>query len=307
MPSPDDRKTFPARLPAELHEALKAKANELPDVTMNDLVILGIRNVLEGSELTVITDSDMTDARMDLVVSAIGGEVGALKGAAQHFVNLGRSNLASLLYWMSAELIARTDDDPKAAAKTAAKELIRSADATPRHSRPIAIALLQAALRHNPSSEVAKNRLGQLLYFEGDYEGAVEHLGPVRDRDNHAKLFHGWACLELALAQGNRAAMTRAREEIVNALEAWAFGDRDPRSRRSWLKQVAKLAAKGSEYRQTVEELVAYANDNTSWSTISDADVAAARDAWTESSDGAEGDLLESELADLRQPPVEVR
>lgn len=301
MPSPDDRKPFPARLPAELHEALKARAKELPDITMNDLVILGIRNVLEGAELTVVTDSEMTDARMDLVVSAIGGEVGALKGAAQHFVNLGRTNLASLLYWMSAELIAR--DDPKAAAK----ELIRSADAAPRNARPISLALLRAALRHNPSSEVAKNRLGQLLYFEGDYEGAVEHLGPVRDRDNHAKLFHGWACLELALAQGNRAATTRAREEIVNALEAWAFGDRDPRSRRSWLKQVGKLAAKGSEYRQTVEELVAYANDNTSWSQVTDADIAAARDAWTDSSGSAEGDLLESELADLRQPPLEVR
>lgn len=301
MPSPDDRKPFPARLPAELHEALKAKAKELPDITMNDLVILGIRNVLEGSELTVVTDSEMTDARMDLVVSAIGGEVGALKGTAHHFMNLGRTNLASLLYWLSAELIGR--ESPR----DAAKELIRSADATPRSSRPIALALLRAALRHNPSSEVAKNRLGQLLYFEGDFEGAVEHLGPVRDRDNHAKLFHGWACLELALVQGNRAAMTRSREEIVNALEAWAFGDRDPRSRRSWLKQVGKLAAKGSDYRQTVEELVAYANDNTSWTPITDADVTAARDAWRDSSDGGDPELLESELDDLRQLPMEVR
>jgi hypothetical protein len=268
MASPDERKPFPARLPAELHEALKARAKELPDITMNDLVVLGIRNVLEGAELTVVTDSEMTDARTDLVVSAIGGEVGALKGAAQHFVNLGRANLASLLYWMSAELIARTDP------KLAAKELIRSADSTPRHARPIAIALLRAALQHNSSSEVAKNRLGQLLYFEGDYAGAVEHLASVRDRDNHAKLFHGWVCLELAIEQGNRAAMTRAREEIVNALEAWAFGERDARSRSSWLKQVAKLAAKGPEYRQTVEELVAYANDNTSWTPISETDVA---------------------------------
>lgn len=268
MAAPDDRKPFPARLPPELHEALKARAGELPDITMNDLVVLGIRNVLEGAELVVVTDSEMTDARTDLVVAAIGGEVGALKGTAQHFLNLGRSNLGNLLYWMSAELIARTDP------KLAAKELIRSADSTPRNARPIAIALLRAALRHNPSSEVAKNRLGQLLYFEGDYAGAAEHLAPVRDRDNHAKLFHGWASLELASRQGNRAAMTRAREEIVNALEAWAFGDRDPRRRSSWLKQVAKLAAKGPEYRQTVEELVAYANDNTSWDPVSGTEVA---------------------------------
>jgi tetratricopeptide (TPR) repeat protein len=269
---------------------LKARAKELPDITMNDLVILGIRNVLEGAELTVVTDSEMTDARTDLVVSAIGGEVGAVKGAAQHFVNLGRANLASLLYWMSAEMIAR--DDPK----QAAKELIRSADSTPRQSRPIAIALLRAALRHNPSSEVAKNRLGQFLYFEGDYAGAVEHLASVRERDNHAKLFHGWASLELATAQENRAAATRAREEIVNALEAWAFGERDPRSRSSWLKQVAKLAGKGPDYRQTVEELIAYANDNTSWNPISTTEVA-------DTDEGAD----DNEIADLGTRPAPIR
>ena len=273
MAGTDDRKQFPVRLPSDLHEALTKRAKEL-DVTMNDLVILGTRNVLlEGVEPTDAGSSEMTDARTDLVVAAIAGEVGPLKGAAKHFANLGRSNLASLLYWMSAELIAR--DDPK----TAAKELIRSADSTPRNSRPIAIALLRAALQHNPSSEVAKNRLGQLLYFENDYAGAVEYLASVRERDNHAKLFHGWASLELALEEGNRAASTRAREEIVSALEAWAFGQRDSRSRSSWLTQVASLAAKGPEYQQTVEELLEYANDNTSWETVSRPDLVGTNDA----------------------------
>jgi tetratricopeptide (TPR) repeat protein len=285
-----DRKPFPVRLPPELHQALKARAESLPDITMNDLVIAGVRHVL-GEELTVVTGSEMSDAKTELTIAAIEGDSTKLFGIARHYENLGRLNLACLLYWSAAESLARSD--PKAAAK----ELVTTANLA-RHRRPLAIALLRSALRWNPSNEVAKNRLGQFLYWEGEYESALEHLAPVIGRDNHAKLFHGWAELRLAIAQNNRAGMTRGREEIANALETWAFGERDPKQREGWLRQVAELADLGPEFRQTVLELIEYASDNTSWAVITEDDVASSK----RSSAGPE---LQDTVAS--EAPLEVR
>ncbi|MGI8632123.1 MAG: tetratricopeptide repeat protein [Solirubrobacterales bacterium] len=281
---PEDRRSFPARLPAELHEKLKQKAADTPGTTMNELVVIGVRQVLDVDIEFVATQPEITDAKAELVIAAIEDrDVGALKGTAQHYTNVGRPNLASLLYWMSAEMIAQRGavggQAPTDEAKDAAKELVRTADVVSRRSRPIAVALLRAALRHNPSSEVAKNRLGQLLYFAKDYEGAIGYLASVRERDGHAKLFHGFASLNLAMAAGNSTKTNDARDEIVSALQAWAFGMHDERERQSWLRQVADLAALGHGFDHTVAELVVYANDNTSWRTITSADVATARDA----------------------------
>lgn len=188
----------------------------------------------------------------------IEGEIRPAKGIAQHYIDTGQHNLGALLYWVA----ARLQSDPR----VAATELVRSAHQIHKRSHPIEKALLRAALEHNPASDVAKNRLGQLLYFEGDYEGAVELLDRVRDDDNYAKLFYGWATLELAAA--NRNEVTRARDEIVVALRRWALGQRSPDSREKWLGQVAKLKARGPEFQQAVEDLVAYANDNASWAPI---------------------------------------
>jgi tetratricopeptide (TPR) repeat protein len=258
-----EKKPFPVRLPADLHQALKARADESPGVTMNDLVCLGVRNVIEGAELIVVTDSQMTDASSEMVASAIMGDIGALKGTARHFSNLGRQNLSALLYSAAAERIAATDP------KDAAKELVHTAHFMERN-RPIAIALLRRALQLNPTNEIAKNRLGQFLYFDGSYEEAVSYLAQVKDRDNHAKLFHGLASLHLANAESNRAAGTRARDEIVTALETWAFGSRDPLDRERWLRQVRRLRNFGSDVDQAVDDLVAYANDNSYWDSITE-------------------------------------
>lgn len=298
MTSAPDRKPFPVRLPPELHKALKDRAESLPNITMNDLVIAGVKNVLEGTELTVVTGAEISDVKTELAIAAIEGESAKYFGIARHYENLGRVNLACLLYWSAAESLGRSD--PKAAAK----ELITTANLA-RHRQPMAIALLRAALRWNPSNEVAKNRLGQFLYWEGDFEAALEHLAPVVGRDNHAKLFHGWATLRLAIAQSNRAGMTRGREEIANALETWAFGERDPQKRDAWLRQVAELADLGSEFRQTVVELIEYANDNTTWPTIAEQDVAAA----SRGSAGPEGNDAgaDAEVTPPGSPPVEVR
>jgi hypothetical protein len=261
-----ERKQFPVRLPSELHESLDKRAKESPGVTMNDLVVLGIRNVLEGAELVITTDSQLTDASTELVASAISGEIGAMKGIARHFSNLGRQNLSALLYAAAAERIALTD------ARSAAKELVHTANLMERN-RIIAIALLRRALQLNATNEIAKNRLGQFLYFEGAYEDAMTYLVQVRDRDNHARLFHGLASLHVADSEGNRSAATRARDEIVTALETWAFGSRDPVERERWIRQVRRLKSFGPDVDQTIDELIAYANDNTYWGTITKSEV----------------------------------
>lgn len=91
-------------------------------------------------------------------------------------------------------------------------------------------------------------------------------LDRVREDDNYAKLFYGWAALELAA--GNRNEATRARDEIIVALRRWALGQRSPESREKWLYHAAKLKTRGPEFEQAVENLVAYANDNASWTPI---------------------------------------
>lgn len=263
-PTPD-RKSIPVRLPAELHERLKERAESI-GASMNQLVEAGIRLVLDKGEIKLPADPGVADARVDLVVAALSGDIGALKGIAQHYGNLGFYNLSSLLYGLSAEVTAGTHP------KLASKELVRTGSRR-NLNREVAVELLRAALRHNPENEVAKNHLGQFAYFAGDYKEAVRQLASVRERDNHAKLFHGWASLHLARQAENRTATTRARDEIVVALEAWAFGSQDAMARPRWLTQVAELNRLGADYQQTVDELLAFANDNTNWLEVSRADL----------------------------------
>lgn len=284
MKASPDRKSIPVRLPAEIHERLKERAESV-GTSMNNLVEAGVRNVLDGGEIKLSSDPGAADAREELVIAALSGEIGALKGTAQHYGNLGLHNLSALLYGLSAEVTAPTDP------KLASKELVRTASRLPRQKREVSLGLLRAALRHNPENEVAKNHLGQIAYFAGDYKEAVKQLASVRERDNHAKLFHGWASLHIAREADNRSATTRARDEIVVALEAWAFGNQDSRARTKWLNQVAQLDRLGTDFQQTVDELLAFANDNTAWATVSRTDLPAA----TPTS-------LDEDLADLGEP-----
>lgn len=268
-----EQRAFQVRLAADLHARLQARAKATP-FSMNQLVEAGVRNVVdEGGEIPLAANAGATgvsDASEDLVLAALTGEIGALKGIARHYGNLGLSNLSGLLYAMAAEVVASSDP------KLASKELTRTASRFMHHKRDLAVALLQAALRHNPQNEVAKNLLGQALYFAGDYAGAVQQLDSVRHRENRAKLFHGRAALYLARDVDNRSDAKRAREEIVAALEAWAFGSQDTRERASWLRQIAELDHLGTEFRQSVDELLEYANDNTSWPEVSRSDLTAA-------------------------------
>lgn len=281
METTTEPKAFQVRLPADVNARLDALSKS-SRTSKNKLVEAGVRHVVDGDSVVLSPELGATDAREELVLAALSGEIGALKGTAQHYSNLGLHNLSALLYGLSAEVTAASDP------KLASKELVRTASRLPRQKRDLALGLLRAALRHNPENEVAKNHLGQMAYFAGDYKEAVKQLASVRERDNHAKLFHGWASLHLAREADNRSATTRARDEIVVALEAWAFGNQDSRARSKWLNQVAQLDHLGQDFQQTVDELLAFANDNTAWATVSRTDLPAATPA-----------SLDDDLADL--------
>ena len=151
--------------------------------------------------------------------------------------------------------------------------MVRTADLAP--TRPLEVALLRAALRWNPNNDVAKNWLGQLLYWEGEFEEAKSLLESVVDRDNHAL-----ACGmdgHFSDSRESRSAITRARGEIAAALQTWAFGEGNPEERKKWLNQVGNLAAEGEEFDQCVAELLDYANDNSRWDTVNLESVAQAR------------------------------
>jgi hypothetical protein len=252
---------FPARLPAQLKEALDRKARAL-GTSMNELVVIGVRNVVEGSDL-IVAPSGVVDAHEDLVLFAIEGEIGPAKGIARHYMESGQPRLGALLYWFAAQM--QTDPREKA------KELVRSAGQIRDLSRPIAIALLRAALECNPASDVAKSRLGQILHYEGDHAGAKAMLESVRADDNYARLSYGWSCLELA-GEDQEAARS-ATDEIAVSLRRWALGDSSPVSRNKWINQVARLKDRGSRFQQTVEDLINYSNDNASWKPINMAEI----------------------------------
>ena len=129
----------PLRLPEHLKEGLDRMRASLPGTSMNDLIVLGVQNVVEGTDLTLVTKSeDIVDAQEDLVVAAIEGGIGAAKGIAKHYAALGQPNLGALLYWVAAGM--------QPDSKEAAKELIRTAAQVPR-SRAIEKALLTRSAR----------------------------------------------------------------------------------------------------------------------------------------------------------------
>jgi hypothetical protein len=257
----ENMERFPARFPPDLKRALSEMAESMPGTSMNDLVVAGVRHVVEGVDLSEMP-TGVKDAHEDLVVGVIEGDIAPAVGIANHFAEHGLHRLAALLFTFTAQM-QPTD-------KEKARELVRSADNIQKRSRPIAHAMLEAALRFNPASDVAKSRLGQLWYREGDYERARSLLEQVREDDNYARLSYGWATLELAGDDPD--AVTGARDEIVVALRRWVLGGRFD-SREAWLKQVRRLKARGPDFAKAADDLVAYANDNAPWQQIHSAEL----------------------------------
>lgn len=261
-------------LTVDTHRALRQQASSL-GLTMYELAAKAIEAAVENRTVSVNVDPSLGDVRAEEAIAAIGGDAIAPGSIARHYMNLNRPHLASVMATFAAERTAQAGDKGGAS-----RELTRFAGE--RLPIGLKIALLERALAISDANLVARNLLGQQLYFDKQYGRAIEHLAAVRDRDNRARLFHGFAVLRLALEAGDDGDQTRARDgrdEVVDALEAWSFGNRDPQERLKWIRQLAELDASSLRFKQTVDELIEYASMNSYWKEpISRDDVAAARE-----------------------------
>lgn len=258
------------RLPEELYGRLEALADRTGE-SMNKLIGTAVALLVKSPDLAPSAVASDINSQIARDALRQGPEaIAPLKGIAKHASNRDQIALACVLWAAAARLVAETQG-----AAAASQELGHSAVVAEKSNRvELAVALYEEALRLDPNNLDAANRLGQRLHHlaqqHGDdidrYRQAEQHLSRVTFVDDHAKLFHGWAALHVARADGDRLAEERAVAEIDEALKRWAFGQRDGAERSSWLRQVERLRTVGETDR--AQALVEFANRNARWDPI---------------------------------------
>jgi len=202
--------------------------------------------------------------------------IGAMKGVAKQLYERDLVGTAAVVYVAAARLIATDPDPEKGGADRASAELTETAQrVVDAHHVELGIRLVEEALQPglNPKNRRARNLLGQWLVRSAQRDGDIEKfrrsadlLADVMEYDDRARLFHGLAALAVAESEGDRTARSSALDHIDKAMRRWAFGNRNPMERRSWLSQLRRLSEYGaSELRQSLME---FANENSSWSEI---------------------------------------
>lgn len=275
--NPEKRINIP--LDADTHRALRQLAGSA-GVTMYELAAKAVVAAVEGGAVTVHADPRLGDVRVDEALKVIGGDPDAGMSVARHYMNLNKPYLAAVVATFAAERAAASN------AAHASRELTRFAGE--RLPISLKIALLERAVAIHDANLVARNLLGQQLYFDKRYKEAIEHLAKTRARDNRARLFHGFALLRLSLP-GKRSETLQGRDEVVEALRTWSFGNRDPQERARWIRQVAELDSCGSQFAHTVDELIEEANMTSDWKEpISRADISVAKERLTTSPESFE-------------------
>jgi hypothetical protein len=249
-------------LTPEIHRLLRQQAGSL-GVTMYEFASKAVVAAVENRTVNVIADPSLGDVRAEEAILAIGGDPIAPTAIARHYLNLNKPFLAAVMASFAADRASSDSTHGPGDPSRASRELTRFAGE--RLPIPIKIALLERAVAIHPTNLVARNLLGQQLYFDGQLGRAIEHLSAARDRDNRARLFHGFSVLRLALKAGDRTRAKQGRDDVVEALEAWSFGSRDPQDRSRWIRQLAELDGCGPEFAGTVDELIDYANMNSDW------------------------------------------
>jgi len=255
---------FSVRVPRSLHRRLAVRS-DAEGCSLNQLVTTLLAGAVDGP---VHSKSSDTDAYDDITADAIAGgadAVGALKGIGTFLRNRGDINLACLVYSFAADRVA----NGPGGAQEAAKEF-GAAGALARREKHLRLAetLWKQSLRRDYTNVRSRSSLGQLLHHQGRYEEAIEHLEPVADVDDYARLFLGWSRLHLGLADGRDELIERGLADVTAALRRWcAYAPRTDRS--SWLRQLRRLYLLGPRFRQEIDQLVNFANQNPNWQTIS--------------------------------------
>jgi tetratricopeptide (TPR) repeat protein len=274
------RAAMSLRLPERLHKELKTRSDR-EGVPMNELVGRAVADMLGRPDLAPARAAEDISSQIARDAIRSGPEaIGPLKGIAWHCANLGQPPPAAVLYAAAARLVLAA---PEQGPEAAAHELAHTAAVMEESNHyEIAVALWQEALGLDPNNLVAANRLGQRLHHlaqragddVGQYREAERHLARVTFMDNHAKLFHGWSALFVARADRDSEAEHRARQEVIEALKHWAFGQRDGNSRRSWMRQLQRLVEAG--LAADAEELRQFANRNAEWGPVESNELATA-------------------------------
>lgn len=264
------RRNFSVRLPEELYSQLEGLAERTGE-SMNKLIGTAVALLVKSPDLAPSAVASDINSQIARDALRQGPEaIAPLKGIAKHASNRDQIALACVLWAAAARLVASTEG-PTAASQ----ELGHSAVVADKSNRvELAVALYEEALRLDPNNLEVANRLGQRLHHlaqqNGDnierYRQAAQHLARVTFVDDHAKLFHGWAALHVARAEGDHLAEERALGEIDEALKRWAFGKRDGLERSSWLRQIERLRAIGLAAK--AQALVEFANQNARWDPI---------------------------------------
>jgi len=261
------RRNFSVRMPEELYARLESLA-ETRGESMNKLVATAVAVLVERDDLAPLAAG--ADIHPKIARDAIrqGPEaIAPLKGIAKHASNRDQMALAAVCWAAAARLVTAQQG-----ATAGSQELAHSAAMLARTNfRELTIALYEEAVTLDPHNLDAVNRLGQLLHHAAQaasddverYREAASLLARVTFVDDRARLFHGWATLHIARAEGDELAVTRSISEIDEAMRRWAFAARDPKERASWERQVERLRDLG--YLSEADALVSFGGQHSRW------------------------------------------
>lgn len=207
--------------------------------------------------------------------------IGPMKGVAKQLCERDLLATAAVVYVAAARLIAADPDPERGGGERASAELTETAQVmVDSNHLELGILLAEEALRPelNPKNRRGRNLLGQWLVRSaqrdgdiGKYKRAADLLVDVMEYDDRARLFHGLAALAVADLEGDRTARSSALDHIDKAMRKWAFGNRNPAERRSWVGQLRRLGRFGADDLQ--RSLLEFANENSSWPQIREAEL----------------------------------
>jgi len=238
----------------------------------------------------VAKPAETPDLPQALTVAALEQKSTAqtLKEVANFLRSHRMPNVASLFAASAADRLAAAGD------RIAAARELGTAGAAARQNRiRIAELLWRRSLDYDPTNYRSRSSLGQVLHHQGRYSEAIENLETVASMDNYAALFLGWSLLMNGLNNDDEVKM-RGVDTIITAMHRWAYESK-PEQRSAWLRQVKRLDELGVEFRQNVDNLLAFASSNSNFGQVT-------RDDLTELDAVASNSAQQSNFDDRDEP-----
>lgn len=256
-----------------------------PAITDDDSPILSVSVAPK-----VAKPAETPDLPQALTVAALEQKATAqtLKEVANFLRSHHMPNVASLFAASAADRLAAAGD------RIAAARELGTAGAAARQNRiRIAELLWRRSLDYDPTNYRSRSSLGQVLHHQGRYSEAIENLETVASMDNYAALFLGWSLLMKGLNNDDEIKM-RGVDTIITAMHRWAYESK-PEQRSGWLRQVKRLDELGVEFRQNVDNLLAFASSNSNFGQVT-------RDDLTELDAVASNSAQQSNFDDRDEP-----